>query len=192
MKVDVLNRVLLPWRDTITKATLFFSSMLLLFLFFNWIFYLFTFQMLSPFQVYTLETPSPSPLLLTLWGCYPTHPLLSSCPGIPLHWGIEPPQDQEPLLPLISSKAVLCYICSQSHGSLHVNSLVGGPVPGSSRRSGWLILLLPPTLIRTTFNCTQLISLEIQPIIIKAGTWQHQGRHCAGGTEHSTSLSEGC
>ena len=38
-------------------------------------------------------------------------------------------------------KAILCYICSWSNGSLHVYSLVGGLVPGSSGVSGWLILL---------------------------------------------------
>jgi hypothetical protein len=32
----------------------------------------------------------------------PTHPLLSSLLGIPLHWGIEHPQAQGPLLPLMS------------------------------------------------------------------------------------------
>ena len=38
-------------------------------------------------------------------------------------------------------KAILCYICSWSHGSLHVDSLGGGLVPGSSGGSGWLISL---------------------------------------------------
>jgi hypothetical protein len=42
---------------------------------------------------------------------------------------------------LMTDKAILCYICSWSHGSLHVYSLVGGLVPGSSWGSGWLILL---------------------------------------------------
>jgi hypothetical protein len=36
------------------------------------------------------------------------------------------------------------------------------------------------TLIRTRFNWGWLIGLEIQSIIIKAGTWQHLGRHGAG------------
>ena len=49
-----------------------------------------------------------------------------------------------PLLPLMSNKAILCHICSQHHGSLHVYSLVDGPIPGSSRGSGLLTLLLPP------------------------------------------------
>jgi hypothetical protein len=71
----------------------------------------------------------------------PTHSFLPYHPSIPLLWGIEPPQDQEPLLPLVPDKAVLYYICSWSHGSLHVNSLVGVLVPGSSEGTGWLIFL---------------------------------------------------
>jgi hypothetical protein len=57
--------------------------------------------MLSPFLVSPLKTPYASP---------PT------CPGIPLHWGIEPTPDQEHLLPLMS-KAILCNTYSWSHGS---------------------------------------------------------------------------
>jgi hypothetical protein len=48
------------------------------------------------------------------------------------------------------------------------------------------------TLIRTTFNWGWLTGSEVQSIIIKAGTWQHAGRHGAGGAESSTSSSEGC
>jgi hypothetical protein len=50
--------------------------------------------------------PSKNPLLL------PSPSSLSEIlplpgPGIPLHWGIEPSQDQWPLLPLMSDKAIL-------------------------------------------------------------------------------------
>jgi hypothetical protein len=55
-----------------------------------------------------------------------------------LHWGIEPSWDQGWLLSLMLNKAIFCYICSWSHGSLYVYSLVVGLDPGSS---GWLILL---------------------------------------------------
>jgi hypothetical protein len=48
------------------------------------------------------------------------------------------------------------------------------------------------TPIRTTFNWGRLTGTEVQSIIIKAGTWQHPGRHGAGGAESSTSSSEGC
>jgi len=46
------------------------------------------------------------------------------------------------LLPLLlmSDKATFCYICIWSPGSLHVYSLVGGLVLGSSERSDWFIL----------------------------------------------------
>jgi hypothetical protein len=83
----------------------------------------------------------------------PTHTLLPSCPGLPLHWGIKPPQAQGPFLPLKFNKAILCHICSWSSGSLHVHSLVDGPVPGISGAggSGLLTLLLPsPTGLQTS------------------------------------------
>ena len=84
---------------------------------------------------FLLQKPAlPSPCLLT-------HSLLLPGPGIPLYWGIEPSQDQGPLLSLMTNKAILCYICSWSYGSLHVYSLVGGLVPGSSGGTGWFILL---------------------------------------------------
>jgi hypothetical protein len=44
------------------------------------------------------------------------------------------------------NKVILCHMCGQSHGSLHVYSLVGGPVPRGSRRSGQLTWLLSPCL----------------------------------------------
>ena len=74
-------------------------------------------------------------------------PLLTNPPTLTsLSWhspvlGIGPSQDQGSFLPLMSNKVILCYIYSWSHGSLHVYSLVGGLVPGSSGGSGWLILL---------------------------------------------------
>jgi hypothetical protein len=41
----------------------------------------------------------------------------------------------------MSNKALLCYIYTRSHGSLHVYFLVGGLVSGSSGGTGWFILL---------------------------------------------------
>jgi hypothetical protein len=81
-----------------------------------------------PFPHFPSENPPSHPPA----PCPLTHPLLLPCPGIPLHWGIEPSQDQGPLLSLMSHKAILCYMCSWSLESLHVYSLVGGLVPGSS------------------------------------------------------------
>jgi hypothetical protein len=109
---------------------------------FYWLFYLFTFQMLSLFQVSLHNPPLTYPSLCFYEGAPQlTHPLSAHCPGIPLHWGIEPSGDEGTLFPLMPDKAILCYICDWSHGSLHVYCLAGGLVPGSSRRSGWLILL---------------------------------------------------
>jgi hypothetical protein len=48
------------------------------------------------------------------------------------------------------------------------------------------------TLVRTIFNWGWLIGSEVQSIIIKAGAWQHPGRHGAGRAESSTSLFEDC
>ena len=87
---------------------------------------------LSWFSLCKSRLSSPSP------GVYEGAP---PSPSIPLHWCIEPSQDQGPPLPLILDKAILCYIWS--HGSVHVYSWVGSLVPGSSRergQSGWLIL----------------------------------------------------
>jgi hypothetical protein len=53
------------------------------------------------------------------------HPLLPHCSSIPLCWGINPPQDQGPPLPLMPDKAILCYICIWSYGSLHISQLFG-------------------------------------------------------------------
>jgi hypothetical protein len=117
----------------------FLNLFIYLFIYLYWVFYLFTFQLSSPFPVSPLETPIPSALFLFYEGVLAsTHLLLPSRPSIPLHWDIEPSQDQELFLILMPDKDILCYICSWSHGSLHVYSLVGGLVPGSS---GWLILL---------------------------------------------------
>ena len=67
----------------------------------------------------------------------PTHSWLP-CPGIPLHWDIEPSQDKGPLLLLITNKAILNCICFWSHGSLHVYSLHAGAkaVPHSLLHTG--------------------------------------------------------
>jgi hypothetical protein len=85
--------------------------------------------MCSPFQV----SPSGNPLAhLPSPCCYegtspppPTHPLLPSCPDIPLHCSIKHSLARGPLLPLMSNKAILCHMCSWSHGSLHVYILFG-------------------------------------------------------------------
>jgi hypothetical protein len=123
---------------------IYFSFFPLLPFFFDWIFSLFISQLFSPFQIFPSETPYSIPSspasMRELLPNPPSPHSLSSCCVIPLHWGIQHPQAQGPLLPLLSNKGILCHICGQCHGSLHVYSLVGGSVSRSSRGSG---LLLP-------------------------------------------------
>ena len=79
-----------------------------------------------------LEAPIPSSLPVLLYRCSHTHRLLPPHLDIPLHWGMEPSQDQGPLLSLMPDKAILCYVGRWSLGSFHVYSLDGGLVPVSS------------------------------------------------------------
>ena len=108
---------------------------------FYWIFYVFTFQMLFPFLISPLETPSslPAPSVSMRMLLLPYTP--TSPPRHSLILGNGPFTYQGLLLLLMPDKAILCYICSWSHGSLHVYSFIGGLVPGRNGRSGWLILL---------------------------------------------------
>jgi hypothetical protein len=110
--------------------------------------------MLSPFQVSPPETVYPIPRPPDSVRVLPHPPTPVFRPGISLLWGIEPPQ----ALPLMFNKTILCHFCGWSHGSYHVYSLVGGPVPRSSKGSGLLTLLLtswgckPPQLLQSLFQ----------------------------------------
>ena len=106
--------------------------------FFYWIFSLFAFQMLSLFLFHLQKLPRSS-LLLLLYESVPVynHPQPPHYPGITLEY--QPSQDHGPLLPLKPYKAIVCFICNQSHGFLHVYSLFGCLVPRSSESSGWLL-----------------------------------------------------
>ena len=99
------------------------SFLLLLHIFFIYI------SNVIPFPAFPSENPLSHPLCFYEGVPPPTHPLSIPSSGIPLHWGIEPSKDLGPLLPLMSDKAILCYICGWSHVSLLVYSLVGGLVP---------------------------------------------------------------
>jgi hypothetical protein len=79
---------------------------------FNWLFYLFTFQILSPFSVSPPQTPYPllpPPASIKVFLPCP-HTLPPHWPSIPLCWVIEPPQDQGDLFSLMPDKTVLYYI----------------------------------------------------------------------------------
>ena len=95
-----------------------------------------------PHSKFLLQTPTAqSPPFWFYEGvCPPIHP--PYCPNFFLRNGVKPSRNLVPPLPLMQDKATLCYICSWSHGSLHMYSLVGVLVPGSSGVSGWLISLL--------------------------------------------------
>jgi hypothetical protein len=93
--------VLLSWLVTITLGvrTIFY-----------WLFYLFTFQMLSSFLVsppqtpYLIPPPTPASMRVLTHPPTPAHH-----PSIPLYCGIKPPQDQGPPLPVMPDKsATVC------------------------------------------------------------------------------------
>jgi hypothetical protein len=93
--------------------------------------------MISPFPVSPLKTPNLIPLPFAFMRVL-LYPLTSSWLTTlsSLYIGASSlQQDTVPSLLLLSDKAILCYLCIWSHGSLHVYSLVGDLVPGSS---GWL------------------------------------------------------
>jgi hypothetical protein len=85
--------------------------------------------MLSPFLVpLLLEIPNPiSPPPASGRGFLhpPTHSHIPALHSPNLGAYIKPSYHQGSLLPLMPDKANLCYICSGSHGSLHVYVLFG-------------------------------------------------------------------
>ena len=85
----------------------------------------------------SLSHPS-SPCLMRVFLPTTTH---SSLNTQILNCGNKPSQDQGHILPLMSYKAILCFICNWRHGSLLMYSLFGFIFCGSSGISGWLILL---------------------------------------------------
>jgi hypothetical protein len=99
------------------------------FFFINYFIYLY-FKCYPP--VFSSQNPYPIPIPPVSLRVIPTHSPTPTWPSIPLHWGIDPLQDQGPPLPLMPDKVILCYIFSGSHGPTHVYSLVGGLVSESS------------------------------------------------------------
>ena len=95
---------------------------------------LFTFQMFSSILVFPPQTlyPIPPPLYLLKVAPSLTYPLLPHTSSIHLCWGINPLQNQGLPLSLTPDKAILCYIYTWIHRSIHVYSLIGGFVPKSS------------------------------------------------------------
>ena len=114
---------------------------------------------------------TPFPLCLQEDTPLPTHLLSPHCPSIPLHWSIKPPQDQGAPPPLMLDKAILCYICSWNYGSLHVYSLVGGLVPGSSGR--WEVQLVDIVLLMglQTPSAPPVLPLALLLGSLDSGRW---------------------
>jgi hypothetical protein len=110
-----------------------------------------------PFLVSPLpESPTPFSLPLLFYeGVAPcNHPLPPPCPRFPYTGtSIDSSQGQEPLLPLIPDKAILCYICSWSHVE-----------------SGWLILFLllwhcKPLQLLQSFSNSSTGDPTLSPIV---------------------------
>lgn len=75
------------------------------------LFYLFTLQIYSFFQISPPPTPNSSPLPLPLWGSSsPTHRHLIHLSTIPLCCDIELSQDKEPPLPIMLDKDPLVHM----------------------------------------------------------------------------------
>jgi hypothetical protein len=97
------------------------------------------------------STPIPSPILLLtnlpVGSCFPVLAFpytgassLHRTKSLSSHW-----------CPTRHNPYVLFYICCWRHGSLHVYSLVGGLVPGSSGEY-WLVYIVPPMGLQTPSN----------------------------------------
>jgi hypothetical protein len=99
----------------------------------------------------------PSPLPLPLWRYSPTNLFCPNVPTSPLHLGIKLPWVQGPPLPLLSDKAILCYICFWNHGSLQVHSSVVDLDSWRTWWSGQLMLFFqwgchPPPSLSPSFS----------------------------------------
>ena len=89
-------------------------------------------NILSVLDFFSIYFSNVIPFPYSASPCSLTHPFPMSSTGILLSWGNEPSQFQVPLLSLIFYQAILCYSCCWSYEILHVYSLIGGYIPGSS------------------------------------------------------------
>jgi hypothetical protein len=97
-----------------------------------------------PFPGFPSGTPLFHPLPSASMSMLPfptTHSYLLTL-TLPYTGASSPSQDLGPLLPPMFNKAILCYICSWSHGSLHVYSLLDGLVSESSGSWEFGLLIL--------------------------------------------------
>jgi hypothetical protein len=107
---------------------------------FYWLFYL-HFKCYPPSQFPFHKPPILYPFPLLPWGCSSTHSLPLHDPSILLPWGIEPSLDKGPPLPLMSDKAILCYIYIYIHPfSSFSPSLT--PPSGTPHSDPWLATII--------------------------------------------------
>jgi hypothetical protein len=99
-----------------------------------WIFSLLHFKCFPLSRSPLWKTPSHLPSSFPCERVIPQLPRHSHLPALafPYTGALNTLRPKGKLLPLMFNKAILCYICDQSHGSFHVYSLVGSPVPRSS------------------------------------------------------------
>jgi hypothetical protein len=114
--------------------------------------------MLSPFLISPLKIPYPIPPPPASMRVVP--PPIHSIPlpysGIPLHWGIKSSQNQEPLLPLMSHKAILYYIFGWRHGFLF-----GWWFSPWELWGVWLVDIVVPPMKLQTPSASSVLSLTL-------------------------------
>jgi hypothetical protein len=143
----------------------------------------------SPSHIFLFLPP------LCLYGGDPlsTHPLPLHHSSIPLPWGIKSPQDQGPPLPLMSDKAIFCYICIWNHGSLLVHSLVDGLVPGIPGWSGQSMFFLGVAITLHSSSSSASSPTEVLKFRLMVGS-KHLHLHWSGTgrTSQGTAIPGSC
>ena len=133
------------------RAYLLFLRLLLYFLLDIFFIYISNVIPFSCFPSKNSLSHSPPP-----FPCLPTHTLPLPCPGISLHWGIEPSQDQGPLLSLMSHRpSSATYVAGAMGPSMCTLRLV---VPWELW-GYWLIHIVVPPLGLQTPSAPLVLSL---------------------------------
>lgn len=167
-----------------------------LYFFFLWLYYLLYFKCYPLPQTPLSHPPSPC---FYVGASTPTHTLLPYYPSIPLCSCIESSQDQWPPLLLMPNKAILCYICSCSHMSLHAYIFGWGFSPcelGWGERV-WLVdTVVFPMGLQTPSapSALPLNSSIVGPVLSPVVSWKHLHLYWSGsgGVSQETTRSGSC